>query len=152
MEVETLRDVIRWTREVHSELSKCLSMCQEDNKDERAKLVLSYLSNHEHEIAKVVDIFEKKGSEHALNTWCVEYVNKFKLDNGEFCDRPFSDLDAQQIVAVVVEKHQYLLSLFRFLAMQAAIPSTKELLNALSFFEEHEIMKIVQATNRFEDV
>lgn len=47
MEVETLRDVVRWTRGVHSELSECLSMCQKDNEDERAKLVLSYLSNHE---------------------------------------------------------------------------------------------------------
>tara|TARA_R110001583_G_scaffold24433_2_gene89108 strand:- start:369 stop:827 length:459 start_codon:yes stop_codon:yes gene_type:complete len=152
VEVETLRDVVRWTRGVHSELSECLSMCQKDNEDERAKLVLSYLSHHENEIAKVVDIFEKKGNEHALNTWCVEYVNKFKLNNGELCDRPFSDLNAQQIVTIVVEKHQYLLSLFRFLAMQAAIPSTKELLDALSFFEEHETMKMVQATNRFEDM
>lgn len=152
MEVETLRDVVRWTRGVHSELSECLSMCQKDNEDERAKLVLSYLSNHENEIAKVVDVFEKKGNEHALNTWCVEYVNKFKLDHGEFCDRPFSDLNAQEIVAIVVKKHQYLLSLFRFLSMQAAIPSAKELLDALSFFEEHETMIMVQATNRFDDM
>ena len=60
MEVEILRDVISWTRGGHSELSECLSMCQKDNEDERAKLVLSYLSNHENEIDKVVDIFEKK--------------------------------------------------------------------------------------------
>jgi|TARA_B110000196_G_C20512432_1_gene371822 hypothetical protein len=36
--------------------------------------------------------------------------------------------------------------------MQAVIPSTKELLDSLSFFEEHEIMKMVQTTNRFEDM
>ncbi|CCK76888.1 MAG: ATPase [Oleispira antarctica] len=152
MEVETLRDVIHWARGVHLQLSECLSECQEDAVDERAKLVLSYLSNYENKLAKVVEKFEESGDEHALNTWCIEYITKFKLKSGEFCDKPFVNLNAQQIVATVVEKHQYLLSFFRFLSMQTAIPCTKELMEELSSFEEHETMKMVQATNRFEDM
>lgn len=152
MEVETLRDVIHWSRGVHLRLGECLAECQSDNVDERAKLVLTYLANYEYKIADVIEIFEQKGGERALNTWCIEYVNKFKINNDRACNKPFSELDVQQIITAVMEEHQYLLSLFQFLAIQAAIPSAKELMKALSYFEEHETMKMMQSLNRFEDM
>jgi hypothetical protein len=152
MEVETLRDVIHWTKDVHLQLSECLSKCKKDNEDERAKMVLSYLSSYEKKLAKVFQSFEEKGDERALNTWCIEYINKFKRHNGGFSDEPFVGLNAQQVVATVVESHEYLMSLFNFLSMQAATASTKELMEEISSFEEHETMKMVQATNRFEDM
>ncbi|MFQ3172074.1 MAG: hypothetical protein ACI9DG_002114 [Oleispira sp.] len=152
MEIETLRDVIHWAKKVHLQLSERLSESQEDAVDERAKLVLSYLSTYEKKLVKVIVGFEEKGNERALNTWCIEYVTKFKHENGEFSNKSFGDLNAQQIISTVVEQHQYLLSLFKFLAMQSVTASTQELMEELISFEEHETMKMVQATNRFEDM
>ncbi|MFT4812207.1 MAG: hypothetical protein ACJAW8_002704 [Oleispira sp.] len=152
MEIETLRDVIHWAKKVHLQLSERLSESQEDAVDERAKLVLSYLSTYEKKLVKVIVGFEEKGNERALNTWCIEYVTKFKRENGEFSNKSFGDLNAQQIISTVVEQHQYLLSLFKFLAMQSVTASTQELMEELISFEEHETMKMVQATNRFEDM
>jgi hypothetical protein len=152
MEIETLRDVIHWAKKVHLQLSERLSESQEDAVDERAKLVLSYLSTYEKKLVKVLAGFEENGNERALNTWCIEYVTKFKRENGEFSNKSFGELNAQQIISTVVEQHQYLLSLFKFLAMQSVTASTKELMEELVSFEEHETMKMVQATNRFEDM
>jgi hypothetical protein len=152
MEIETLRDVIHWAKKVHLQLSERLSESQEDAVDERAKLVLSYLSTYEKKLVKVLAGFEENGNERALNTWCIEYVTKFKRENGEFSNKSFGELNAQEIISTVVEQHQYLLSLFKFLAMQSVTASTKELMEELISFEEHETMKMVQATNRFEDM
>jgi hypothetical protein len=152
MEIETLRDVIHWAKKVHLQLSERLYESQEDAVDERAKLVLSYLSTYEKKLVKVIVGFEEKGNERALNTWCIEYVTKFKRENGEFSNKSFGDLNAQEIISTVVEQHQYLLSLFKFLAMQSVTASTQELMEELISFEEHETMKMVQATNRFEDM
>jgi hypothetical protein len=152
MEIETLRDVIHWAKKVHLQLSERLSESQEDAVDERAKLVLSYLSTYEKKLVKVIEGFEEKGNERALNTWCIEYITKFKRENGEFSNKSFGDLNAQEIISAVVEQHQYLLSLFKFLAMQSVTASTQELMEELISFEEHETMKMVQATNRFEDM
>jgi hypothetical protein len=152
MEIETLRDVIHWAKKVHLQLSERLSESQEDAVDERAKLVLSYLSTYEKKLVKVLAGFEENGNERALNTWCIEYVTKFKRENGEFSNKSFGELNAQEIISTVVEQHQYLLSLFKFLAMQSVTASTKELMEELVSFEEHETMKMVQATNRFEDM
>jgi hypothetical protein len=152
MEIETLKEVIHWVKKVHLQLSQCLLDRQEDSVDEREQLVLSYLTDYESKLAKIVATFEEEGNQNALNTWCIEYITKFKLENGELDNKPFADLTTEQIVAVVVEKHQYLLSLLRYLSMQTVIPETKELMDELSSFEEHETMKMVQSLNRFEDV
>jgi hypothetical protein len=152
MKIETLRDVIHWARTVHLQLSNSLSESQDNNLDERAKLILSYLSGYEKKLATVVGGFEEKGNERALNTWCIEYLNTFKRDHGEFSEQSFDDLNAQEIIAAVVEQHQYVLSLFNFLATQSVTAPTKELMESLSSFEEHETMKMVQATNRFDDM
>ena len=76
MQIETLKDVLHWTREFHQHLSQCLSHCADKNMDERARMILAYLSDHEKALTKVVSGFETSGDEHALNTWCYEYVAK----------------------------------------------------------------------------
>ena len=68
MQIETLKDVLHWTREFHQHLSQCLSHCADKNMDERARMILAYLSDHEKALTKVVSGFETSGDEHALNT------------------------------------------------------------------------------------
>jgi hypothetical protein len=46
MQIETLKDVLHWTREFHQHLSQCLSHCADKNMDERARMILAYLSDH----------------------------------------------------------------------------------------------------------
>ena len=68
------------------------------------------------------------------------------------CDSPFADLNAAQIMEVIVDQHQQVIELYRYLASRADIPSTQELLASLTSLEEHEIKRMVQSTNRFEDM
>lgn len=152
MQIETLRDVLLWTKEFHQHLSQCLSQCVDKNTDERARMILAYLSDHEESLTKVVNGFETTGSEHALNTWCYEYVNKQPIVQHAHCDAPFSELDSEQIIEIIVNQHQQVIELYRFLASRADIPSAREMLTSLRLLEEHEMMRMVQSTNRFEDM
>lgn len=152
MQVETLKDVLHWTREFHQHLSQCLSHCADKNTDERARMILGYLSDHEKTLSQLVSGFEKSGDEHALNTWCYEYVNKHPIVQHAHCDAPFADLDATQIMAVIVDQHQQVIELYRYLASRADIPSARELLEALRSLEENEMMRMAQSTNRFGDL
>lgn len=150
MQVETLRDVLHWTREFHRHLSQCLSHCADKNTDERARMMLAYLSDHEKALAKVVAGFEKTGDEHALNTWFYEYVSRHPITRYVHCETPFTELTVTQIMAVIVDQHQQVIELYRYLASRAEIPSAKELLEELRSLEDHEIMRMVQSSNRFE--
>lgn len=152
MQVETLKDVLHWTTEFHQHLSKCLAHCATQNDSERAKMLLDYLADHEKKLTHVVSRFEETGDSNALNTWCYEYVNKHPIVQHEYCNAPFSDLDAAQIMSVIVNQHQQVIELYRYLAERAGIPSAKELLEDLWSMEEHEMMRAVQAANRFEDM
>ncbi len=152
MQIETLKDVLHWTREFHQHLSQCLSHCADKNTSERARMILGYLSDHEKALTKVVSGFETSGDEHALNTWCYEYVAKHPIVRHAHCDAPFAELDATQIMEVIVDQHQQVIELYRYLASRADIPSAKELMESLRSLEEHEMMRMAQSANRFEDI
>ena len=152
MQIETLKDVLHWTREFHQHLSQCLFHCADKNMDERARMILAYLSDHEKALTKVVSGFETSGDEHALNTYCYEYVAKHPIVRHAHCDAPFAELDATQIMEVIVDQHQQVIELYRYLASRAEIPSAKELMESLWSLEEHEMMRMTQSANRFEDL
>ena len=53
---------------------------------------------------------------------------------------------------LIVDQHQQVVELYRYLANRADIPSAKEMLESLVSLEEHEIMRVVHSANRFEDM
>lgn len=152
MQVETLKDILHWTKMFHEQLSLCLSHCSDVNTSERARMILVYLSDHEEKLMKVVNKFEASGDENALNTWTYEYINKQPIVQHVHCDSPFGTLDATQIMDVIVDRHEQVIELYRYLVAQATIPSAKKMLESLLSLEEHETMLMVHAANRFEDL
>lgn len=119
MQIETLKDILHWTKMFHEQLSLCLTHCSDANTSERARMVLDYLSDHEEKLMKVVNNFEVSGEEHALNTWSYEYVNKQPIVQHVHCDSPFAKLDTVQIMDVIVDRHAQIIELYRYLAAQA---------------------------------
>lgn len=152
MKIETLRDVLHWTTEFHQHLSSCLRHCSDKNESERAKMLLVYLAGHESELASVVSNFEKTGNTNALNTWCYEYIDKHPIIHHEHCNTPFAKLNATEIMEVIVDQHQQVIELYRYLFSRADIPSAKELLENLKSLEEHESMLMSQGANRLSDM
>ena len=69
MQIETLEDILSWTRLYHSQLSQCLKHCSDRNEEHRAKLLLDYLSDHETRLEKVIGLYEKGTNKRILNTW-----------------------------------------------------------------------------------
>lgn len=53
---------------------------------------------------------------------------------------------------VIIDQHQQVIELYRYLASRADIPSAKELLETLRSLEEHEVMRMAQSSNRFGDL
>jgi len=152
MQIETLKDVLHWATEFHQHLSSCLSHCTDQNESDRAKLLLGYLEAHESKLALVLGQFEKKVSSNALNTWCYEFLNKHPITQHEYCDAPFAQLDAVQIMALIVDQHHQIIELYRYLFSRADNPSAKELLKNLKSLEEHEVMVMSQGANRLNDL
>jgi hypothetical protein len=152
MQIETLNDVLHWTKEFHKQLSRCLKHCADENQNTRAQMLLTYLVAHEDKLTEAVAQFEQWGDSSALNTWCYEYLDKHPIVQHEHCNAPFAELDAEQIMAIIVEQHQQVIELYRNLFSRADIPSARELLRGLKSLEEHEAMQMSHAANRLHDL
>ncbi|WP_020407230.1 hypothetical protein [Hahella ganghwensis] len=152
MQAETLRDVLDWTINFHRELSQCLSQGAKIGADERSGMLLDYLAQHENSLKKVVTRIEQETSKNALDTWCYEYLEKYPVTRNQHCTVAFGDLNASQIVEVVMEYHHQVIELYRFLHAKAPTDDTRELLDALCQLEEHEAMSMAQGANRLEDM
>ena len=152
MKVENLKDIINWTRESHESLAKCMKRCANENENSRARLLLSYLAEHEEKLSTVLDEFNKSGNENALNTWCIEYLDKNPVILHKDDDKPFAEMTADEIMGTISRHHQIIIELYKDLLRQAEIPEAKELFEQLVSLEEHEVMRMAQAANRLGDL
>lgn len=150
MKIETLKDILNWTQKFHQHLNSCLTHCADENINERYNMLLKYLADHEKVLSKVIEEFSLSDKENALNTWTYEYVNKQPIVQHVHCDAPFSALDSRQIIDVIVDQHQQVIELYRYLSTTANIPSAREILESLKSLEEHEIMRMAHSANRLE--
>jgi len=152
MQVETLKDVLNWSREFHQHLASCMHHCADQNESERAKLLLDYLADHEQKLVVVLDGFKKTADVKALNTWCLEYLDKHPIIRHEKCDKPFAQMNADEIITEITHQHGQVIELYRYLRGRDAAPSYRELLDQLLSLEEHEAMRMTQAANRLHDL
>lgn len=152
MEVETLRDILHWTRELHQYLADCIKRGATRNEDQRAKLLLDYLADHERKLAHTLERFEETASPKALDSWVYEYLDRTPITRLPASDRSFSAAGAREAMAEVIELHEQVLSLYHYLQGRAETASTRELLDELTDLEQHQTMQMVHNANRFEDL
>jgi hypothetical protein len=152
MHIETLRDVLKWTQKFHHELSECMQSCSEKNISQRSQLLLEYLSKHEARLEKVIESFSKSADTRALNTWCIEYLEKHPIIQHENCNTPFASLDSRTITEIIMVQHEQVVALYKYLRSRAEVSSTIELLQQLVDVEENTIMQMAVGTNLIEDM
>jgi len=152
LQIETLRDVLHWTRKFHQRLYHCFQHCVDEDENERARLLLAYLAEHENKLIRVLDGFEKTASSRALNTWCYEYVDRHPILRHKNCDSPFENMSTSEITAEVAHLHQEVINLYRYLNDRAESLSAQDLLKSLKEVEENESMLMVKNAINLEDI
>jgi len=152
MQIETLKDVLNWTRDFHQHLASCLHHCTNQHQTERAQLLLEYLAEHEQKLVAVLDGFTQSASVNALNTWCYEYLDKHPIVRHAQCDQPFAQMNTEEIISEIAGQHGQVIDLYRYLQSRAETASAQDLLAQLLALEEHEVMRMAQSTNRLEDL
>ncbi|MGX5914020.1 ATPase [Aliidiomarina sp. Khilg15.8] len=152
MQVENLREVLLWTTAFHENLQECLQHCAKENTDERARMTLVYLADHEESLARVVKGFATTADSKALNTWCYDYLEKHPIVKHGHCDSPFKSLDTDHVMEKVVDQHEQVIGLYEHLYSRVDIDSAKELLDTIKDVEENEIKRMVHAANRLSDM
>lgn len=152
MKVETLADVLRWTKKKHQEMSDCLGKSVGKTEDGRARLLLDYLASHEAELGRTVAAIETTADSRALNTWCYEYVQDLPVMDPSCTNLFFYEMRTATILQTITEQHQYIIELYSRLNDQFESKPAYDLLQQLLLLEQQEVKRIVQGANRLEDV
>ncbi|MDR5873727.1 MULTISPECIES: ATPase [Halomonadaceae] len=152
MEIKTFGDLIDWTHQLHAHLAECLAHCANQHEEERAQMLLNYLSLHEAEMQRVIAGFEGTASVNVLNTYVYDYLSHQPIRSHRTCDAPYSTLGADAICKEVLDFHDQAISLYRSLIGRAEIREAKELLETLLDLEEHEAMRLSRQTERMHDI
>jgi len=152
MKVKTISDLIDWTRLMHQQLAERLKEGATHHERELARMLLSYLADHEAALETIIDGFEKRADAKALNTWVYDYLNHEPIDPKRKSDAAFSDMSFDEICLSVFDVHNQAIDLYRELLGRADIPEAQELLRELLAIEEHETMRLAMQTNRMRDM
>ena len=152
MKVKTISDLIDWTRLMHHQLADHLNAGAAQHEQELAKMLLSYLADHETALEKIIDGFEHRADAKALNTWVYDYLNNDPIDPKRKSNADFSDMSFDEICLSVFDVHNQAIDLYRELLGRADIPEAQELLQDLLSIEEHETMRLAMQTNRMRDM
>lgn len=152
MEIKTYEDLIEWARQLHGHLSRCMAECADKNKDERAGALLNYLSNHESELERITQEFEKQAEPKALNTRLYDIMDHEHRQISQSCDTRYAELDFDSIVREVFAYQDQLIDLYDSLAGKAEIPEAKELAESLKKMEQNEAMRLSRQIGQMNDV
>lgn len=152
MKIETLGDLIDWTRALHKRLADCLGHCTTHAEEARARWLLTYLADHESTLEKIVDGFSKRTDPRTLHTWVYDYLGHSPIDPHRVCDAPYANMTFDEICASVFELHSQVMELYRYLLGRADIPEARELIESLLAMEEHETLRLAQQSNRLRDM
>ncbi|RNL66708.1 hypothetical protein [Zhongshania marina] len=152
MRIETMGDVVTWSSGFHSNLADFIEASVAQSKDERLKMLSSYIADHERQLAKTIAAFEVVESDNALGTWCTEFLNKQPLPDTAIKDERWAHFSANELMDEVRGIHQQLMALFSHLLSRSAATPAADMLEQLLDVEEHQLMLMAHSANRLEDL
>ncbi|EKF74331.1 ATPase [Alcanivorax hongdengensis A-11-3] len=152
MNVETIADVIHWSREVHRQLAECMERGWQEESRERVRMLMAYISDHERRLDAVLKASEADAGRGTLNTWFYDYVQANPEAMKMTCSLDGHTADTNSLLAYVLEMHEVLIRLYRYLAGRAHVETVREELDALLSLEEHEAMRMARDAQRLDDL
>lgn len=144
MDIKTFEDLIEWSRELHHHLGRCMKASAQAQPDEKAKALLTYLSDHEQAMEKMVEEFERQADDKALKVHVYDYLSNGPITSHRTCKVPYEKLDYEGICREVFDYHTQLINLYKSLAGKAETANARYLMEDLLAMEEHESMRLAQ--------
>lgn len=148
---ETVREIIDRIRRIHHQLSWFCETVGDATEKERMRMLLRYISRHEQNLDGALAKYQDGASRAVLNTWfkttpgpplgsCVEQVNIT------------ADLDADEVIRVVLACDKCLVESFRRFAESAVADEVRDFFQQLIGMEERAEHRLLRDALELEDV
>lgn len=144
MEIKTYEDLINWVRDMHRFLARSMKESADGHANDQASALLNYLADHEQELVRITEEFERQADRKALETRLYDYMKHKPVKVNDPADTHFETMGFDQICEEIFRFHDQVIELYDSLGGKAEIPEAKELVDSLKAMEEHEAMRLAR--------
>ena len=143
MTVQRTRDVLERAREFHTQLSLFYERMGAQAGREKLKMLLTYMSRHETNLADCLHRYEREAAQRILDTW-------FKYPSDKASCKCFENLtihpDAtvEEVVQLALQLDRCLVDLYTEMAAQSVSQEVRDLFNGLLRTEQKEENQMVR--------
>lgn len=153
MRFHQVKELVAWAADFHRRLAGQYTALANDESDERVRMSLEYLADHEQRMASGLDAYMHDGSDHTgvLETW-FDAPEDFphvpvleRLNGGQEVS------SVQSVLATALTAHRTLQDLYAHRAVLACGRDEKAFFEALGAGHEGEVRRIARDIQRLED-
>ncbi|MFP5415093.1 MAG: hypothetical protein ACLGG1_08800 [Gammaproteobacteria bacterium] len=151
MRFKTIKDIIDFSRHLHTELARQYAELEQLATSERAQLMLDYLNRHEQHLAEALKDYEAGAARGIMDAW-LQYTPE--LDAHQVLER-IRDMDinnVEEVVATALATDEYLREIYEEVAQRADLDEIREVARSLRQIESNEQYRLARDALRFSDL
>jgi hypothetical protein len=141
----TIRDILNRVRSFHGELADIYSRSHRTVKDEKAKLLLRLMVEHEEQIHNSMKDYESKFSPEVLDTW-IQFLPAKPLDDILAGVRMTPDMEMDDVLERALRTDRAVAKIFRQLAGTTSAGRVQEFFEGLHDMEEAKSSEYSRST------
>jgi hypothetical protein len=150
MSYETVRDVLNRAKTFHRQVGRFYHELSDRKHKERVILLLDYMSRHEENLERALEVYEDGAGKGVLDTW-FKYTpiaaSARDLENIEVHD----DMSVEEVIALGVRMDRCLMDLYRGMAESSVPARVRSLFQDLVALEQREDRQLARNALEMED-
>lgn len=151
MRYETVKDLLDHATGLHRGLADYYHRLADENRREKARMLLEYLSRHEAGLATALERFSDEVAASVRDAWF-----RYPLEE-EFVKcippaRPVAEMGTDEIVNLAIQLDDCIADLYQVVALRSELPAVREVFNSLVAQERQEKMRMVRQAMRLDDL
>lgn len=152
MRFHQVREIVSWAADFHAQLAKQYAALAKQSEDERVRMALNYLAEHERKMQHGLVSYLSSDSEHrnVLDTW---FNDASELPHPDVLTRLCGCMTCttiDKVLATALTIHKTLEDMYRHRADNAAIADEEAFFTALAKGHESEVRRLVRDMARLE--
>jgi len=153
MRFHQIKEVVRWAADYHTSLADAYVECATGKVDERVRMALDYLAEHEARMQAELARYLSESDEHraVLDTWFDDPVDIPPAPVREHLLGDLSSESVQSLFGTALAAHRTLQDLYAHRAEHAVSSAEREFFMALTSELESEIRRLCRDMQRLED-
>jgi rubrerythrin len=151
MRFENAREALKHASIFHLELSKLYTRLLETTKDEKTRMLISYLIKQEEDLAQSLKSYEKETPSGVLDTW-MQYANDANILKIPKIEALHEDASSNDILAISSQITNELLALYAQVEQQVDEDEVKEIFANLANMQSQKLKRVSMNFDRLMDI